>query len=56
MLHGEPGKAAGRHRRMASAMPGQAQNAGLHVRAAHAGIEPLKTMAKAFGTEAMEAS
>jgi hypothetical protein len=37
-------------------MPGLAQNAGLDVRAARAGIEPSKTVAKEFGTEAMEAS
>lgn len=56
MLHAEPGNAARRHSRMASPMPGLAQNAELGVWAACAGIEPLKTMVKEFGTEAMKAS
>lgn len=56
MLHGEPGKAARRHSRVASAMPGLAQNAGPGAWAARSGIKPSKTVAKEFGIEAMEAS
>ena len=56
MLHGEPGAAARRHGRAASAVPVLAQNAGLDMWAARAGIEPSKTVAKEFGTEAMGAS
>ena len=56
MLHGEPGRAARRRSRVASALPGLAQNAEPGAWAAHAGIEPSKRVAKEFGTEAMEAS